>query len=76
MGIDKPGTYTLSFEVKGVLRDFVIVVSSEKPKTVVGNEVECFSATVDENGWVVGERTAEEAARRPSIYRRACRGAA
>lgn len=49
---------------------FKVVVSSDRPRSVLDVARNYRVATVDENGWILGERTLEEAAQIPEAYRK------
>ena len=52
----------------GINHTFQVEVSFERPKSIRPG-AECYThATVDKNGWIVGERTPEEVARIPQGY--------
>jgi len=63
------GPHSYQFKVNGVLRTFLVEVSINRPKSVLKEADEYYSATVDKNGWVVGQRTIEEAFRIPVANR-------
>ncbi len=60
-----------SVKGKGAMIHFWIEVSSNVPRSADQKNADRYAyATVDEFGWIVGERTNEELARRPARYQR------
>jgi len=63
------GYHKHEFVINGSKEVFCIMVCHERPQSLAPESKDYLKASVDIDGWVVGERTHEELANRPAEFK-------